>query len=65
MADNLTAVSSCPSVYPSDYELEVWNSLTRDEQLKSIKEELEVSVQSGVVSCTAEDIRREMLDKQQ
>ena len=61
MADNLT--SSSPSVYPSEHELEVWNSLTREDQLKLIRKELKDSEQSGFVSCTAEDIRREVLDE--
>ena len=58
MSDN-TATSVKPSATPTDAEIEAWNRLPREEQLRLLREEVDHPDCKRVTAATMEAIRLE------
>ena len=56
---NITSKDLMPSATPTDAEIEAWNRLPRDEQLRLMRAELDHPDCKRVTTASMDDIRRE------
>jgi hypothetical protein len=51
-AVDISGIKFTSTVFPTDEDMKLWNSLTREEQIAVVNRELEEGIQSGIAEPT-------------